>query len=148
MPYWRLFYHFTWGTKQREPMISSEFEGSLHNVIAAKASALGGIVHAVGGTESHIHLAVSIPPSISLSEFIGQVKGNSSHFVNHEIKPGYTFAWQSEYGVVSFGGKQLDMVVKYVKNQHKHHQGQSAIDFLERFETDDIRNSPSKPARR
>lgn len=136
MPYWRLFYHFTWSTKQRDSLISIDFENSLHNVIAAKASALGGIVHAVGGTENHVHLAVSVPPSISLSEFIGQVKGNSSHFVNHEIKPDYTFAWQSEYGVVSFGGKQLDIVVKYIKNQHKHHQENSIMTFLERNEID------------
>jgi len=137
MPYWRLFYHFTWGTKQREPMILTDFESSLHNVIAAKASALGGVVHAVGGTENHVHLAVSVPPKISLSEFIGQVKGNSSHFVNHEIKPDFIFAWQSEYGVVSFGGKQLDRVVKYIKHQRQHHLDNSVLNLLERAgETD------------
>jgi putative transposase len=131
MPYWRLFYHFIWSTKQREALISADFEAALHNVIAAKASALGDMVHAVGGTENHIHLAVSVPPSISLSEFIGQVKGNSSHFVNHEFKPECPFVWQSEYGVVSFRGSELDMVVKYVKNQPKHHQDHSAIAALE-----------------
>lgn len=135
MPYWRLFYHITWSTKQRAPLISADFAASLHNVIAAKSTALGGIVHAVGGTDDHVHLAVSIPPGISLSEFVGQVKGNSSHFVNHEIKPEYTFAWQSEYGVVSFGGEQLDTVVKYVHNQRKHHQEHSLIAHLERYDS-------------
>jgi putative transposase len=139
MSYWRLFYHFTWGTRQREAMISADFEADLHHVIAAKASTLGGIVHAVGGTENHVHLAVSVPPSISLSDFIGQVKGNSSHFVNHLVKPDYSFAWQSEYGVVSFRGSQLDEVVKYVKNQHKHHQDHSLIISLERFDQDNER---------
>jgi hypothetical protein len=37
MPYWRLFYHFTWGTKLREPLIDPGFEADLHQVIAAKA---------------------------------------------------------------------------------------------------------------
>ena len=137
MPYWRLFYHITWGTKNRESLIGLDFEKALHNGMAAKASQLGGRVHAVGGIDDHVHLAVSVPPRISLAEFVGQVKGNSSHFVNHVIKPDYVFAWQGEYGVVSFGGRQLDNVVKYVKNQRKHHEEGSLIAFMERIEPED-----------
>jgi len=131
MPYWRLFYHFVWGTKNREPLIAPEWEDSLHNVIAAKATELGAFVHAVGGTEDHAHLVVSVPPKIALSTFIGQVKGNSSHFVNHELNVDIHFAWQAEYGVVSFGGKMLDMVAGYAKNQRKHHEERTTIAMLE-----------------
>jgi putative transposase len=133
MPYWRLFYHFVWGTRNREPLIAPEWENSLHNVIAAKATDLGAFVHAVGGIEDHVHLVVSVPPKIALSTFIGQVKGNSSHFVNHGLGVDISFAWQAEYGVVSFGGKRLDMVVRYVKNQRKHHTGGTTIAMLERI---------------
>ena len=131
MPYWRLFYHFIWGTKNKEALIASEWENSLHNVIAAKASGLEAFVHAVGGIEYHIHLVVSVPPKIALSTFIGQVKGNSSHFINHELDVDVQFAWQSEYGVISFGGKMLDMVVRYTKNQRKHHVDETTIAMLE-----------------
>ncbi len=131
MPYWRLLYHFVWGTKRGEPLIESEWEDSLHNVIAAKAAELEAMVHAVGGTDDHIHLVVSVPPKVALSMFIAQVKGNSSHWVNHDLNPGYQFAWQSEYGVVSFGGQQLDTVVRYAKNQREHHAEGKAIPMLE-----------------
>jgi putative transposase len=137
MQYWRLLYHFTWSNKNRESLIRPDFEESLHNVIVAKAAQLGAQVHAVGGMDDHVHLAVSVPPRISLSEFVGQVKGNSSHFVNHVIKSDYVFTWQGEYGVVSFGGRQLDDVVKYVKNQRKHHEEESLIAFMERIEPED-----------
>ena len=103
----------------------------MHNVIAAKASELSSFVHAVGGTDDHIHPVVSVPPKIALSTFIGQVKGNSSHFVNHELNLGIQFSWQTEYGVVSFGGKMLDMVVRYAKNQRKHHADGTIIAMLE-----------------
>jgi putative transposase len=128
--FWRLFYHFVWSTKNRQPLIGADVEASLHNVMAAKATKLGAIVHAVGGVEDHVHLAVSVPPKLSLSDFVSQVKGNSSHFANHEL--GFPFAWQAEYGVVSFGGKQLDVVVKYVKNQRQHHLDKTTMAFLER----------------
>jgi len=132
MPFWRLFYHMTWGTKGRAPLIEATFEESLHNVIAGKAADLGVLVHAVGGIEDHVHLVASVPPRIALSDFIGQVKGNSSHFVNHELGLFHEFGWQAEYGVVSFGGRQLDTVVKYVKNQRQHHAAGTIMTFLER----------------
>jgi REP element-mobilizing transposase RayT len=131
MPYWRLFYHFVWGTKDGEPLIESEWEKSLHNVIAAKAADLEAMVYAVGGTDNHVHLVASVPPKVSLSMFVGQMKGSSSHWVNYDLKPGYQFAWQSEYGVVSFGGEQLDRVVRYAQNQHEHHAEGKAIPMLE-----------------
>ena len=55
MPYWRLFYHFTWATKGRVLCIAPEWEADLHRVIVAKAKALGAIVYAVGGIEDHVH---------------------------------------------------------------------------------------------
>ena len=131
MPYWRLFYHFVWATKSGEPLIESEWEGKLHNVIAAKAAELEAMVYAVGGMDSHVHLVVSVPPKVALSVFIAQVKGSSSHWVNHDLKPDYQFALQAEYGVVSFGGKQLDRVVRYAKNQREHHAEGKAIRMLE-----------------
>ena len=142
MPYWRLFYHFVWGTKNGEPLIAPEWEISLHNVIAAKATELGGIVHAVGGTPNHVHLAVSVPPKIALSDFVGQVKGNSSHFVNHALGTNRQFAWQAEYGVLSFGGKMLHTVVKYVKNQHQHHEEGTQISPMERFLAEPSHHKP------
>ena len=91
MSYSRLFYHMIWGTKNREPLIQIEFEISLYNVIAAKAKDLGAFVYAVGGIEDHVHLVASVPPRIALADFIGQVKGNSSHWVNHELLLPYHF---------------------------------------------------------
>jgi len=137
MPYWRLFYHFTWATKGRMLSIDPVWESELHRVITAKAQALGAIVYTVGGVEDHVHLVASVPPKLSLSEFVGQVKGNSSHFVNHVKTPVAHFAWQQSYGVVSFGEKNLDMVIQYVKRQREHHSGTTVIPFLERDESDD-----------
>ncbi len=139
MSYWRLFYHLVWATKDREPLILAGFEKRLHAAIRSKADAMGALVHAVGGTEDHVHLVVSVPPALSLAQFTGQVKGTSSHVVNHELAPPDRFAWQAEYGAVSFGGKQLDGVVRYVLNQRLHHQEGTIVAFLERDSDEDGR---------
>jgi REP element-mobilizing transposase RayT len=122
MAYWRLYYHFVWGTKDRLALIDDQIEPKIYAAIAAKAKELGGTVHAIGGMEDHVHLVVSVPPKIAVSEFVGLVKGNSSHFVNHVLKPGFHFVWQGEYGVHSFSEKDLPAIVKYAVNQKEHHQ--------------------------
>ena len=137
MPYWRLFYHFTWSTKGRMLSIMPEWEADLYRVIVAKAQALGAIVYAVGGIEDHVHLVASVPPKLALSNFIGQIKGNSSHFVNHVKKPEVHFIWQRSYGVVSFGEKRLDSVIQYVRQQREHHyRAGTIIPLLERDESE------------
>jgi putative transposase len=132
MPYWRLFYHFTFATRNREPLIARVWESDLHNVIAGKAGALEALVHAVGGVEDHVHLVASVPPKIALATFIGQVKGSSSHFANHCLGLETQFASQGIYAVVSLGGKALNQVVRYVKNQRQHHGEATLIGMLER----------------
>lgn len=136
MSYWRLFYHIVWATRHQEPLIQVEFALELHRVIAGKATQLGALVHAVGGIEDHIHVAASVPPRLALSDFIGQVKGSSAHFANHKLALADTFAWQAEYGVVSFDGKQLAKIVAYVRDQRGHHAQGTMISVLERLASD------------
>ncbi len=133
MPYWQLFYHIIWTTKGREPLISGDKEGIIHNAIVRKASALGGKVFAIGGVEDHVHLVVSIPPSIAIATFIGQVKGASSASVNKSGLFPFPFRWQSEYGVFSFDRKRLPYVVQYVKEQKARHQTGKIVPVLERL---------------
>ena len=120
MPYWRLFYHVVWGTKNRLPLIESAWEADLLGYIWGKATALECIPHAINGMSEHVHVAISIPPKLSVATTIGQLKGASSHHINDNFADG-AFAWQAEYGVLSFSEKSLSTIVDYVKNQKKHH---------------------------
>ena len=134
MVYWKLYYHFIWGTKNRLPSIESALEPDLYRVIVAKAQDMGGFVHAIGGTVDHVHLAVSIPPKLAPAKCFGDVKGNSSHYVNHVIKPDFEFYWQDEYGVLSFGERNLALVVRYIHNQKGHHADGTLIAAMERMD--------------
>jgi putative transposase len=134
MPYWKLYYHFVWGTKHRLPLIDASFETELYRVIAAKARDMDGFVHASGGMADHVHLAVSIPPKIAPAKFIGDVKGSSSHFVNYVIKPHFEFHWQDAYGVFSFGEKSLFAIKEYIQNQKQHHADGALIAAMEQMD--------------
>ncbi len=94
----------------------------------------GPFVHEIGGTETHVHVAVSVPPTLLISEFIGQLKGASSHEVNKQLGlRDKTLQWQTGYGVVSFGTGQLDWVKAYIVRQREHHARGTVQDRLERI---------------
>ena len=142
MALWRLYYHLVWATKERQPLITREREGKLYGYIISKADELGTIIHAIDGIENHVHLVASIPPKISISDFVQKIKGSSTHYIKH-LSPGEdTFGWQRGYGVFSLGRKQLEQAVIYVKNQKEHHSNGTTIASLEEHNQDD--DAPTK----
>ena len=84
-----------------------------------------------------MHLAVSIPPTLTISDWIGELKGGSSHDVNQEAgKRQKVLQWQAGYGVVSFGTKDLEWVKAYIRSQREHHLRGRTHERLERITQD------------
>lgn len=101
--------------------------------LQAKASNLGAQIFAINGIADHVHLVVSIPPSVAVATFVGQVKGAASARHNagrSDVDP--IFSWQDGYGAFTFDGKRLPNVIAYVANQKEHHEKATTIPVLER----------------
>jgi len=114
-------------------MIKGRIEERLHQFLTHKILETPGVrLHAVGGIETHVHIAVTTPPELLISGWIGKLKGSSSHYINHEIQP-KALEWQRGYGVVSFGTKDLPWVIEYIRNQKEHHKRGTTSDRLERI---------------
>jgi len=122
-PYTQLYYHLVWATWDREPLISPVWEEELYASLICKSQELKSDVIAVGGVEDHLHLLLESVPSISVSELVGQIKGASSHFVNHAISPLNGFRWQGYYGAFSVSRSHLPKVMSYIAGQKAHHAG-------------------------
>ena len=131
--------HLVWHTKGNLPLLTPEIEKQAHRHRRHRLITTHGCyVHEIGGTVTHVHIAVTIPPTVTISEMIGQLKGASSHEVNHSNPTRDKLQWQAGYGVVSFGTKDLEWVREYVRHQKEHHAGRRVFDRLERiteFET-------------
>lgn len=125
------------------PLITPTIEPGLYQYLAHRAAALGGFVHAVGGTENHIHVVASIPPGLSVGQFLKYLKGGSSHYITHGGgAPAGSFRWQEGYGIFSVGPRQLPRAIAYVQQQKAHHAAGTLITALEQDQP------PSKPNRR
>ena len=130
MPRFRLFYHFVWATKLRLPLISDANRDAIFGSIAAKTKALGGVAHAINGMPDHVHVVATIPPGIAIAKYMNEVKGASSHLANHleTSQSDQLFRWQDTYGVTSVSESHVPVVVRYVKNQQKHHAPGGSVD--------------------
>jgi putative transposase len=132
--YSEIHLHLVWRTKGSAPLLTPQVEAAAHHAIRGRLiNTPGAFVHEVGGIEDHVHVAVTVAPTILVSELIGQLKGASAHEVNQKLGGGRkVLEWQTGYGVVSFGTKDLAWVTAYVRNQRQHHASGRVYDRLER----------------
>lgn len=132
--YWEMYYHLVWHTKDSLPLIKANVETLLYMFLIHRAlETPEAIVHAVGGIEDHVHMAVSLPPTIEVAKWVGDIKGASSHHINHGPCGAGALAWQAGYGVVTFGAGDLEWVVAYIRSQREHHTAGRVQDRLERI---------------
>jgi len=94
---------------------------------------LGYFLYAVNGTEDHLHVLVSLTPSILVEDVAKNLKGASSHYINKESNLGEVLYWQDGYGVITVREAEIQRVVKYIKNQKEHHLGGDLSESLERL---------------
>ena len=117
-------------------MIRGKIEDRLYHYLTHKILETPGVLlHAIGGVEDHIHVGVSAPADLLMSDWIGKLKGSSSYYINHEVQP-KSLQWQRGYGILTFGTKDLKWVIEYIQNQKEHHGRGTIHERLERFSDD------------
>ncbi len=111
--------HLVFSTKDRRKLILKQFQTRLWPYISGICKNHGIFVHAIGGTDDHIHLLIQIPPTLALAKSVNTIKSNSSKWANDE---GHPFAWQQGYAAFSVSASSLPTVVKYIQTQDSHHK--------------------------
>ena len=127
-----LFAHANWHTKNDEPLLTPDIlEPWVHRQIREYCDEIKGVHFIeVGGTADHVHLVFQFEPHVTLSDFLGQVKGAVSYKANRHFAR-QVIEWQRGYGIVTFSKRHLETVVDYVRNQKKHHAEGTIIETLE-----------------
>ena len=130
--YSELYFHFVWRTKSSQKMILPELETQIWEIIRNKAIELGTVPIEIGGIENHLHMLVNTEPTLLLSEFIGKVKGGTTHAINHELRSPRLFRWAEGYGVLSLAKTNVSGVQNYIRNQKRHHDRNTIRSKMER----------------
>jgi REP element-mobilizing transposase RayT len=134
-----LLTHVIFSTKDREPFIVPEIKFELLAYLGGLTRELKGKAYGINATADHVHLLISLPPVVSISEALRFIKSNSSGWV-HDKRPRRSFAWQLGYGAFSVSKSNAPEVLKYIGNQEHHHRKwtfkDEFVDLLRRHEID------------
>lgn len=120
MSYTNFLFHIVFGTKNRLPLIPENLKPRLHEYLGGTVRGLGGIAFEVNGMNDHVHLLVKLKPTIKFSDFLRDLKANSSKWAKQNINE--NFSWQRRYGGFTVSESQFETVRNYIRNQEQHHK--------------------------
>lgn len=137
MPYTRVFIHYVWSTKYRNPVLTAPFRKALFSHILFYAKDKKIFIDRVNGFTDHVHCLIQLQPGQTIDGVIKLIKGESSHWFNNVFKPGVILKWQPDYFAVGVCESKLDMVREYIDNQELHHNrktfAQEYNEFIARY---------------
>ena len=117
-----LKYHLVWITKYRKPVLRGEIARRLRELVRQTCATLD--VYIISGhiANDHVHLLVSVPPTISVSELMKRVKGRSSRLMLEEFgELNRQFwgrhLWARGYFAASSGNVTDDVIKEYIASQ-------------------------------
>ena len=133
----QLYYHFVWATYSRERLIDRAWRPQLLEILNDEVKIRKGWPIGHNAMPDHVHLLVRLPPTITVAEFIGEVKGATSFRVNRDLKPDFKLRWQEGYGVLTLRKDEIEKVSRYIDNQEQHHAGGKLSELLEATDRQD-----------
>ena len=98
-------------------------KGDIGKILRTLCERKGVTIHEAEACPDHIHMLVSIPPKISVSDFMGYLKGKSSlmifdRYANLKYRYGNRKFWCRGYYVDTVG-RNKKAIEEYIRNQLK-----------------------------
>jgi putative transposase len=134
MAFIKVYIHFVWSTKNREPFLDSrELRLKVWNHIKENSEKKGVFIDFVNGYSDHCHCLVSLGVDQSIQKVMQLIKGESSFWINKQALTKQKFEWQDEYFALSVSESLLNNVREYIKNQEEHHRIKTFQDEYDEF---------------
>ena len=120
---WNCKYHIVFAPKYRRKAIYGEYKKEIGKILRELCTWKGVEIIEAHACVDHIHMYVSIPPKISVSGFVGFLKGKSSLIIferhtNLKYKYGQRHFWCRGYYVDTVG-RNAKAIAEYIQNQEK-----------------------------
>ena len=118
---WRCKYHIVFAPKYRRMAIYGEIRQDIGKILRQLCENKGVTIIEAELCKDHVHMLVEIPPSMSVSQFVGYLKGKSSLMIfdrhaNLKYKYGNRHFWCRGYYVDTVG-KNEKIIKEYIQNQ-------------------------------
>ncbi|AVK63131.1 IS200/IS605 family transposase [Lactobacillus sp. CBA3606] len=132
---WLCKYHIVFTPKYRRKIIYNQYRRDLQEDIRLLCQYKGVKILEGHMMPDHVHLLVSIPPKLSVSSFMGYLKGKSAlmmfdQHANLKYKFGNRHFWSVGYYVSTVGLNEAT-IKKYIRDQEKHDQAEDRLSVRE-----------------
>jgi len=138
--YSQVYLQFVFAVKGRQSLINPKNNEELQKYITGIVQNRKQKMLAINNMPEHLHLFVGFGTTLSMADFMEEVKAISSKFINENGWVKGKFEWQRGYGVFSYSRSQIDDVIKYIINQQEHHKKKTFkeeyLEFLKKFEVE------------
>jgi REP element-mobilizing transposase RayT len=129
--YSAMFVHLVFSTKGRRPFLEDpDLRVEMHSFLGGVSKNLGCQPLIVGGVEDHVHILANLGKSTSQSDWVKELKRQSSIWAKQRDPNLREFAWQGGCGVFSVSVEGLPAARNYITNQEEHHKN---VSFQEEF---------------
>lgn len=114
--------HVVFSTKGRKNLIPANVQPRLWAYLGGIARDNDMKAIAVGGTDNHAHVLLSLSSTMPISKAVQLIKGGSSGWVHQTFPLCEGFEWQEGYGAFSVGRSMIAKTVEYIEDQRRHYQ--------------------------
>ena len=143
---WRCQYHIVLTPKYRRQIIYGKYKAEIGKILRTLCERNGIEIIEANACRDHIHMLVSIPPKLSVAEFMGYLKGKSSLMIfdrhaNLKYKYGSRHFWARGYFVDTVG-KNEKVIAEYIRNQlqeDKLYDQMSMSEFIDPFTGEQVK---------
>ena len=118
---WRCKYHIVFAPKYRRQAIYGKIKQDIGKILRQLSENKGVEILEAELCKDHVHMLVSIPPNLSVAQFVGYLKGKSSLMIfdrhaNLKYKYGNRHFWCRGYYVDTVG-KNTEKIAENIRNQ-------------------------------
>jgi REP element-mobilizing transposase RayT len=123
MSFARIWVHYVWAVKNRQPILTDDYRIPLHQHIRENAKMKDIYLDRINGYYDHVQCLVSPGREQSPDDVAQLLKGESSHWFNNRSHLNAPYMnWQKEYYAASVSEKLIDTTRAYIDAQIFHHQ--------------------------
>lgn len=152
---WNCKYHIVFAPKYRRKIVYGKLKQDIANILSMLCKRKSVKIVEAEICPDHVHMLVEIPPSMSVSYFIGYLKGKSTLMIferhaNLKYKYGNRHFWSEGY-YVSTVGLNDQTVAKYIREQEGHDIAMDKLNVKEYqnpFEDKEMKKENKKERRR
>jgi len=115
-------YHIVFSTKNRTPVLKRDRREDLFRYIWGIIKNRHGHLYRINGVEDHLHILSSLHPTVSLADFVKDIKTGSALWIKENSVFREFSHWQEGYAAFTCCKHDLDDLIEYIKGQEEHHR--------------------------